>query len=128
MFHHYVVMLYSIMIIRCRNILITFLSLMVVMGVMVREIVSVWLSVPVAPDLLLSSLHMSRVGCPALCLSLSLTGRERERERERESATVRFVTREAETLECPSLSHLERYSLSSRLNMLDTCYMLSMLI
>ena len=79
MFHHYVVMLYySIMIIRCRNILITFLSLMVVMGVMVREIVSVWLSVPVAPDLLLSSLHMSRVGCPALCLSLSLTGRERE--------------------------------------------------
>ena len=125
MFHHYVVMLYSIMIIRCRNILITFLSLMVVMGVMVREIVSVWLSVPVAPDLLLSSLHMSRVGCPALCLSLSLTGRERERE----SATVRFVTREAETLWSVPVPVTPRalQSLQS-LNMLDTCAMVSMLI
>ena len=66
------------------------------------------------------------ITCHVLAVRLSIS--HWTRERERESATVRFVTREAETLECPSLSHLERYSLSSRLNMLDTCYMLSMLI
>ena len=74
-------MFYSSLYIRDGNIIIntglTFLSLMVVMVVMVRE----WVSVLLSSDLILSS----HITC-SLSGSLSLTGRERERERERERA------------------------------------------